>query len=107
MIDPQTFIPKEKVRFLFEKLFDGVSDRGVNQFIHLWESSGEESDPREAGSLVAHAYVTNAARIAIFSCHCARQEPRREQWLALCAEAYDKAMIAVAEAVAEHEETKP
>lgn len=91
----QTFTATEASKPIFERLFDGVSERGIEQFFNLWEAQGEGSDPREAGSLVAHAYMTIAARIAVFAAECSGNKPRREQWLAMAAEHFDKAIADV------------
>lgn len=96
--EPETFTPDDRTRAIFNALHGKINSAGIDEFFEVWEI---ESDPRKAGSVVAAAYMQIAARIAVFSAQCAGREPSREQWLALAAEQFDKAVTDVSEAITE------
>lgn len=86
------FKPTDKAREAFRRMSDAAMDAMQDQFFELWEAEG---DPRRAGSMVAHAYIQNAAKIAVFGSRCAGLEPQSDLWRAACEEAFTNAACAV------------
>lgn len=95
--EPEIFNPTDTARSAFKALMGGVTDQVMDGFFDMWEA---EDDPRKAGSMVAHAYISNAAKVAVFGAECAGKEPRKDLWLKACEEAYDAATKDVGAAVA-------
>lgn len=98
--NPVTFTPtdasKEKYRVLAEKLRIQYNE----EFFSFWESQGDHADaPREAGTLVAHALLDIAVRIAVFGTVCAGREPEIGQWRAVCDEHFNRAIGDVTDAM--------
>lgn len=100
------FTPTEDARKVFRTMYREASDAIMEKFFDLWEASG---DPREAGSMAAHAYIKNAARVAVFGARCAGEDPRQHQWQACCDEQFHDAVRDVATAFiqAAIDETSP
>lgn len=93
-----TFTPTDKALEAFKRMSDHASDQMIAQFFDIWEAEG---DPRRAGSMAAHAYIRNAARLAVFGAHCAGVDPEPEMWRACCEDALTAALHDVPEAFAE------
>ena len=70
----ETFDPTEATRERLRNSGQELSNAAMDEFFALWETEG---DPRKAGSIVAHRYVIQAAKIAAFGAVCAGQTPRR------------------------------
>jgi len=95
-----SFVPNETARAAFRAMDKEAGDVLMEQFFALWEAEG---DARRAGSMAAHAYIRNAARIAVFGAECAGHEPEIGMWRATCDEQFEKAVNDVATAFAEAE----
>ncbi len=89
------FHPTETSRAILRSLADESMVRAMDQFFALWI---EQSSPREAGSVVAAAFMQTAARMAVVGAMFDNQEPDIDQWLAVARERFDEAMIAAKEA---------
>lgn len=98
MDNETTFKPNDEARAVFRNMSDAACDALMDRFFDLWMAEGE---PRRAGSMAAHAYIRNAARIAVFGARCAGHEPQIEAWLGTCEEQFRIAVIDVAEAFAQ------
>lgn len=98
-----TFTPSDKAREVFKGLSGASGDAMMERFFELWEAEGES---RKAGSMAAHAFVRNAARIAVFGAVCGGYEPNRDLWMQCCGEAFDQAVIDVAKAFEIDDEQK-
>lgn len=90
-----TFTPNEKAREAFRRMNNEARDAMMAQFFDIWEAEG---DPRRAGSMAAHAYIRNAARMAVFGAQCGGHKPDAELWATCCKDAFDAALSDVAEA---------
>lgn len=99
--DKETFYPSIAATVIHRRLVEAIAQQATEEFFRLWELNGEDSDPREAGSIVAGAYMHMAAKIAIFACECANMEPRLSQWLKLATEHFNRANDDVNEAIIE------
>lgn len=88
----ETFTPNDTARTVFKAMDVAAGDILMERFFDLWEADG---DPRQAGSMAAHAYIKNGARIAIFGATCGAHEPSIELWLATCEAAFHQALIDV------------
>lgn len=98
---PETmFTPNDKARAAFKRMSDTARDEMMAQFFDIWEAEG---DPRRAGSMAAHAYIINAARMAVFGAQCAGHEPDSDLWRACCADAFNEALRDVATAFVQAE----
>lgn len=84
-----TFSPNDEARAAFRRMSVEASDQMTDRFFEIWETAG---DPREAGSLAAHAYIKNAARMAVFGARCAGIDPSPDLWLSCCKDAFDNAL---------------
>lgn len=91
----KTFMPTDEARAAFIRMNDAAADAMMEQFFAIWEAEG---DPRRAGSMAAHAYIRNAARMDVFGAQCAGQEPQAELWRECCDAAYTDAVRDVTEA---------
>jgi hypothetical protein len=91
-MDEVMFKPTDKAREVLRRMNDAAMDAMQEQFFELWEAEG---DPRRAGSIAAHAYITNAAKIAVFGSRCAGLEPQSDLWRAACEDALTNAIRAV------------
>lgn len=89
------FTPNDKARAAFKRMSDAASDAMMAQFFDIWEAEG---DPRKAGSMAAHAYIKNAARMAVFGAQCAGLEPQVDLWHQACEDAFTEALRDVSEA---------
>lgn len=89
------FTPSAAARAAFKAMADEGHDAIMERFFGIWEADG---DPRRAGSMAAHAFITNAARIAVFGALCGGHEPQQELWQACCEEAFHQAVKDVATA---------
>lgn len=84
-----TFRPTEEAKAAFKRMADQASDAMMEHFFAMWEAEG---DPRRAGSLAAHAYISRAARVAVFGAHCSGLPPQQELWEAACLDAFNDAL---------------
>lgn len=85
------FKPTEATREIYRRMADEAMLKAMDQFFALWI---EQTDPREAGSVIAHAFMQTAARIAVFGAMCGHHEPSIAQWMECCRERFDEALIA-------------
>lgn len=102
MTEP-TFKPNAQTKAILARMHaeDGTLAQMLEEFFALWEAEGKDG-ARRAGSIMAHIYVRQAARIAVFGAVCAGgDEPNLDLWLALCKEHGEKALIDVREAFAD------
>ena len=88
-MDEIMFTPNDAARAAFKRMGDAAADAMMAQFFDIWEAEG---DPRRAGSMAAHAYIRNAARMAVFGARCAGRDPESELWRAACEQAYTDAI---------------
>lgn len=95
MTEEATFNPNDTARAAFKAMHDEAAGPLMERFFELWEAEG---DPRRAGSMAAHAYIRNAARIAVFGARCGGHEPDINMWLDTCQMQFNEAFKAVAEA---------
>lgn len=104
MSEIQTFFAAEATRQNQDltAAIKALIEEVVDQFFNLWETEG---DPRKAGSVIAHHLMDEAAKIAAFGAVCAGREPDMNQWLALCRERMDAAILDVKDACETVEET--
>lgn len=99
MSDLITFTPNDASREKYRALAEKINLKYMDEFFELWESQGEHTDAaREAGTMVAHALIDMAARLAIFGAECSGHEPVRDQWIEVCNEHFNRAITDVAEA---------
>ena len=84
----QIFKPNDEARAAFNRMSNELADRIMDNFFGLWEAEG---DPRRAGSMAAHAYIKNAAKVAVFGAKCSGHTPDKALWLAACGDAYEAA----------------
>jgi hypothetical protein len=96
--DEKIFTPNDKAREAFKRMSDAGSDAMMAQFFEIWEAEGE---PRRAGSMAAHAYIRNAARMAVFGAQCAGHPPQIDLWLECCEQAFHDAVTDVGTAFLE------
>jgi hypothetical protein len=88
-----TFKPTDATRAILKQLNAGIADEAEAKFFEVWESEISDPDaPRIAGSIIAHAYMRNAARFAVFGSQCADREPSLDLWLAVAKEQFDLAV---------------
>lgn len=88
-----TFTPSDQTRAALQSLHEGLATEAETKFFEVWEAEIANHDaPLRAGSIVAAAYMRNAARFAVFGAQCAGQPPRLEQWLAVARENFEKAI---------------
>ncbi len=109
MSKPNEFTPADKTRAAFKLLRAGLADAIEQTFFEVWEAEIADPDaPRKAGSVVAAAYMENAAKFAIFGAHCAGKKPSLELWLAMAEENFNKAIFAVEQsfAIADEQENQ-
>lgn len=93
--DEKSFKPNDASRAVFKAMDAKAGDALMERFFDLWEAEG---DARRAGSMSAHAYIRNAAHIAVFGARCAGTDPDVECWRAACEEQFHDALRSVAEA---------
>jgi hypothetical protein len=91
----ETFTQSDKAREVFKAMHQGAHDALMESFFAIWEAEG---DAHRAGSMAAHAFIRNGARVAVFGAFCANHEPQEALWMACCKEAFDLAIVDVAAA---------
>lgn len=95
----ETFTPTDETRAILRKLAAGLADEAEAKFFDVWESEISDPDaPRIAGSIIANAYMRNAARFGVFGAQCAGKEPSLKLWLAIAEEQFNDALHACAKA---------
>lgn len=88
-----TFNPTAATRSALKHLHQGLANEAEAKFFEVWEREIADPDaPRIAGSIVANAYMRNAARFGVFGAQCAGREPSLELWLAVAREQFDEAV---------------
>lgn len=96
-----TFKPTAPAREAFRAMSREAGDVLMERFFDIWEKEG---DPRRAGSIAAHAYIRNAAQIAVFGARCGGHEPSIEMWLATCEDQFHEAVKLVEESFEKSDE---
>jgi hypothetical protein len=94
-----TFQPTDTTRAILKRLAAGLADEAEAKFFDVWEAEISDPDaPRVAGSVIANAYMRNAARFGVFGAQCAGKEPSLKLWLAVAEEQFNDALQACAKA---------
>jgi hypothetical protein len=94
--DRSEFTPTDTTRVALKSLAGGLADAAEEKFFEVWEAEINDPDaPRMAGSVIAAAYMKNAARFAVFGARCAGKEPSLKLWLDLARQNYFEAVDAV------------
>jgi len=97
------FEPTEISRAKYRLLAEQIKIKYMDEFFDLWESQGDDNPgaAREAGTMVCHALLEMAARVAVFGTMCDGNKPQIDQWRSVVDEHFTRAVADVTASFAE------